>query len=125
MGLRAVPVYQLVQDYLTILPTSVALCVQVNVGRAQVDRLGPRDGEDLGDKGAPYPPALTATPSLLLARLQCPDPSPPLLNGHAQPRPVAFAFARGRRETSGLTSFCSPGPPRPTSRGGHLLESDS
>lgn len=113
-------------NYLAILPTSVAITVQVNVGHAQVERLRPRDGRGVGGQGMTQTlPALTAAPSLLLARLQCPDPSPPLLNGHPQPRPVAFAFARGGRETSGLTSSCSPGPPRPAPWGGHLLESDA
>ncbi|VTJ80006.1 Hypothetical predicted protein [Marmota monax] len=59
-----------------------------------------------------------------MSRLQCPDPSPSLLNGHPQPRPVAFDFDWGGRETSGLTSSRSPGPQRQTSRGSRLLKSD-
>lgn len=125
MWLRTVPIFQWVQIYLAMVLTSVAVIVRT--GECQ-----PRPGRDsdqgmgkvLGDMGAPDPPCADGCPSLLLAWLQCPDPSPPLLNGHPQPRPVAFAFAWGGRETSGLTS-CSPGPPRPASRGCRLLESDA
>lgn len=63
--------------------------------------------------------------SMQMSRLQYPDSSSPLLNGQPQLRPVAFNFVWGGRKTSGLTSSCSPGPPRPTSRGSHHLQSDS
>lgn len=63
--------------------------------------------------------------SMQMSRLQYPDSSSPLLNGQPQLRPVAFNFVWGGRKTSGLTASCSPGAPRPTSRGSHHLQSDS
>lgn len=63
--------------------------------------------------------------SMQMSRLQYPDSSSPLLNGQPQLRPVAFNFVWGGRKTSGLTSSCSPGPPRSATRGSHHLQSDS
>lgn len=81
-------------------------------------------GEFLGYTGVLETLPTLTLPLSPLSRLQCPDPSPSLLNGHPQPRPVAFDFAWGGRETCGLTSSCSPRPPRQTSRGNRLLKSD-
>lgn len=87
----------------------------------------PGMGEVWGLAGSSRPSlrsALTAAPSLLLAWLRC--PGPPLLHGHPQPRPVAFAFAWGGRETSGFAS-CSPRSPGPGPPPGvcHLLAPDA